>query len=161
MRLSAHERRTHLSQQEESSAPSPGPAPSAESLAHPDSASQPLQSTSATAGADASPAKPEPVVSDARERRRFEIHVGDDLAGFAEYGIQGDRYAFTHTEIDSRFSGGGLASILVRDTLDEMRRRGIAVLPYCPFVHRFISRHPEYLDLVPADARAEFDLPPG
>ena len=106
-----------------------------------------------------SPTKPETVVTDAPERHRFEIHVDGDLAGFTVYRTQGDRYAFTHTEIDPRFSGGGLASILVRNTLDEMRRRGIAVLPYCPFVRRYISRHPEYLDLVPVDARAEFDLP--
>ena len=86
-------------------------------------------------------------------------HVGGDLAGFTVYRLQRDRYAFTHTEIDPRFSGGGLASILVRETLDEMRRREMAVLPYCPFVRRYISRHLEYLDLVPADAREEFDLP--
>ena len=100
-----------------------------------------------------------PEVRDAPDRHRFEIHVGGDLAGFTVYRLQRDRYAFTHTEIDPRFSGGGLASILVRGALDDMRRRGIAVLPYCPFVHRYISRHPEYLDLVPADARVEFDLP--
>jgi len=105
------------------------------------------------------PTQPETVVADAPDRHRFEIHVSGDLAGFTVYRAQGDRYAFTHTEIDPRFSGGGLASILVRDALDEMRRRGVAVLPYCPFVRRYISRHPNYLDLVPADARAEFDLP--
>jgi len=104
-------------------------------------------------------ATPEPVVTDAHERHRFEIHVGGDLAGFTVYRLQRDRYAFTHTEIDPRFSGGGLASILVRETLDEMRRREMAVLPYCPFVRRYISRHLEYLDLVPADARAQFELP--
>ena len=103
--------------------------------------------------------QPQTVVADAPTLHRFEIHVGGDLAGFTVYRAEGDRYAFTHTEIDPRFSGGGLASILVRGALDEMRRRGIAVLPYCPFVRRYISRHPDYLDLVPSDARAEFDLP--
>ena len=117
------------------------------------------EQSSVEAGTGSSSAQAEPVVTDAPERHRFEIHVGGDLAGFTVYRLQRDRYAFTHTEIDPRFSGGGLASILVRGALDDMRRRGIAVLPYCPFVHRYISRHPEYLDLVPADARAEFDLP--
>jgi len=106
-----------------------------------------------------SPTKPETVVCDAPGRHRFELHVGGDLAGFTVYRVQGDRYAFTHTEIDPRFSGGGLASILVRETLDEMRRRGIAVLPYCPFVRRYISRHPEYLDLVPAAGIATMGAP--
>jgi uncharacterized protein len=32
------------------------------------------------------------------------------------------------------------------------------VLPYCPFVKRFIQKHPEFLDLVPPSQRAAFDL---
>ena len=106
-----------------------------------------------------SPTQPETVVTDAPERHRFEIHVDGDLAGFTVYRTQGDRYAFTHTEIDPRFSGGGLGSTLIRAAMDEMRERGISVLPYCRFVRRYISRHSEYLDLVPRTARAEFDLP--
>jgi len=35
------------------------------------------------------------------------------------------------------------------------------VLPYCPFIRSYIQRHPAYLDLVPADRRAEFALTPG
>jgi hypothetical protein len=34
------------------------------------------------------------------------------------------------------------------------------VLPVCPFVRDFISRHPVYLDLVPTDQREQFGLPP-
>jgi hypothetical protein len=33
-------------------------------------------------------------------------------------------------------------------------------MPVCPYVRKVIAEHPEeYLDLVPSDARAEFDLP--
>jgi len=101
-------------------------------------------------------------VRDAPERNRFEIWVGDDLAGFTLYRAEsrapGPVWAFTHTEIGDAFGGRGLASILIKDALDEMRKRGIAVLPFCPFVRRYISRHAEYLDLVPAQDRARFDL---
>lgn len=58
-------------------------------------------------------------------------------------------------------AGAGLASRLIKDTLDEMRARGIAVLPYCPFVKRYIQRHADYQDLVPADQRATFEIPAG
>ncbi len=98
-------------------------------------------------------------VREVPERRRYEILVGDDVAGFTVYRADGDRYAFMHTEIDPAFEGRGLGSVLIKDTLDDMRRRGIAVLPYCPFVRRYISRHPEYLDLVPAGDRGQFELP--
>jgi predicted GNAT family acetyltransferase len=98
-------------------------------------------------------------VRDAPDQHRFEIWVDGVLAGFTVYRSQPDRYTFTHTEIDEAFGGRGLASVLIKATLDEMRARGIAVLPQCPFVRRYISRHSDYLDLVPAAERARFDLP--
>ncbi len=147
--------RREMSQQQQSQSPATDAGSSAESATEEPGSSE---GTPTSAPSDAG-AKAAPVVTDAPERHRFEIHVGGELAGFTVYRLQRDRFAFTHTEIDPRFSGGGLASILVRGALDEMRRREIAVLPYCPFVRRYISRHLEYLDLVPADAREEFDLP--
>lgn len=72
----------------------------------------------------------------------------------------GDAIAFTHTEIDERFAGQGLGSVLVRAALDAVRERGLPVLPFCPFVRRFVARHPEYVDLVPAGQRARFGLEP-
>ncbi len=98
-------------------------------------------------------------VREVPERNRFEIRVGDELAGFTVYRRGDGRYAFTHTEIDPAFEGRGLGSVLIKNTLDDMKRRGIAVLPHCPFVRRYISRHHDYLDLVPADDRDRFDLP--
>ncbi|WP_323630585.1 GNAT family N-acetyltransferase, partial [Escherichia coli] len=103
----------------------------------------------------------ETTVREAPDKNRFEIWGGGDLAGFTVYRAQPERYTFVHTEIDPAFGGRGLASILIKATLDEMRRRGIAVLPQCPFVRRYISRHSEYLDLVPVAERAKFDLPAG
>lgn len=98
-------------------------------------------------------------VREAPEQKRFEIHVGDKLAGFTVYRQQPGRFTFTHTEIDDAFGGRGLGSVLIKQTLDEMRSRGVEVIPVCPFVRRYISRHTEYLDLVPASERARFDLP--
>ncbi|ACV81038.1 GNAT family N-acetyltransferase [Nakamurella multipartita] len=100
-------------------------------------------------------------VTDNPEQHRFEIHAGGVLAGFTEYRVREDRYSFVHTEIGDEFGGRGLASWLIKDALDEMRTRGAAVLPYCPFVKRFIQRHAEYQDLVPAAERAAFDIPQG
>lgn len=98
-------------------------------------------------------------VRDAPERQRYEVWVGDALAGFTVYRRERSRFAFTHTEIDPAFGGRGLSSVLIRGALDGMRARGIAVLPYCPMVLRFVYRHAEYLDLVPAADRARFELP--
>jgi uncharacterized protein len=52
--------------------------------------------------------------------------------------------------------------LLVDAVLDDARRRGLAVLPRCPFARRVIAENQDaYLDLVPADAREEFGLPVG
>jgi predicted GNAT family acetyltransferase len=89
---------------------------------------------------------------------RYEIHAGGTRAGFAEYVRSGDVMAFTHTQIDRGHEGQGLGSLLVRGALDAVRADGLAVLPYCPFVRGFMSRHPEYAELVPAGQRHEFGL---
>jgi len=99
-------------------------------------------------------------VIDAPERERFEVRVGDELAGFAEYRRRPDLIAFTHTMIDPRFEGQGLASELVRTALGEARSSGLKVLPFCPFVRGYIAGHAaDYLDMVPQDMRSTFDLP--
>ena len=97
-------------------------------------------------------------VTDQPQRSRFEVYVDNELAGFADYRHAGDRLSFTHTEIAERFSGRGLATALIRTALDEARKRGAHVLPFCPFVREFMVRNPEYLDLVPADQRERFGL---
>ena len=98
-------------------------------------------------------------VVDVPDLSRFEIRVGDEVAGFTEYRRREGLIAFIHTLIDPRFEGQGLASQLVRTALSEARSDGLAVLPFCPFVRSYISDHTEYLDLVPEDMRARFDLP--
>lgn len=93
------------------------------------------------------------------EKQRFEIWIGDERAGFTVYEGHGSTLSFVHTEIDPRFGGQGLGSILIRQALDSVRARDIAVLPFCPFVKAFIQKHPDYLGLVPAARRAAFGLP--
>jgi uncharacterized protein len=96
---------------------------------------------------------------DAPERSRFEIRVDGEIAGFTEYRRRPGLIAFIHTLIDPRFEGQGLASELVRTVLSEARSHRLSVLPFCPFVRAYIADHTEYLDLVPEDMRAKFELP--
>ena len=94
------------------------------------------------------------------EAGRFEVVVDGRVAGFSAYRRRpGGLIAFTHTEIDPEFEGQGLGGELIRAALAAVRAEGAAVLPFCPFVRSHIERHPEELDLVPAERRAEFGLP--
>ncbi|WP_369819276.1 GNAT family N-acetyltransferase [Tessaracoccus sp. ZS01] len=82
------------------------------------------------------------------EQNRYEIRLGDDLAGFADYILSNELITFTHTEIDPAFEGKGLGSTLVRGALDDVRGAGDRkVLPICPFVKSWMAKHPEYESL--------------
>jgi thioredoxin reductase (NADPH) len=109
----------------------------------------------------AQPDAPGPTVTDASDRRRFEIAIDGAVLGFAEYRRRPGVISFTHTEIDPAHNGEGLGTLLVKAALDTARAEGLAVLPYCPFVQGFINRHRDYLDLVPAERRAKFALADG
>lgn len=97
-----------------------------------------------------------PVVTDQPDESRYELRVGGELAGFLVYRLRGQQINLIHTEIDPRFQGAGLATHLARFSLDDARKRNLAVLPTCPYVRRWISKHPEYIDLVPEDRRGGF-----
>jgi predicted GNAT family acetyltransferase len=88
------------------------------------------------------------IVADNPDRLRYEIHVDGALAGFLTYRAQPGGLVLVHTEVADEFEGHGLASQLVREALDDIRRRGLHVVPRCPLVAKYIRRHPEYEDLV-------------
>ena len=54
---------------------------------------------------------------------------------------------FYHTEVEERFGGRGLATILVAEALEATRADGKRVVPVCPMVAAFIKKHPEFNDI--------------
>ncbi len=99
-----------------------------------------------------------PVVTDNAGRSQFEVHVGGERAGLVQYRLNGNVLSLIHTEVNDKFQGMGLAGTLARGALDSARERGLAVLPFCPYVASWIRKHPDYLDLVPEDSRGKFRL---
>jgi hypothetical protein len=97
-------------------------------------------------------------VADNPDKERYEIRADGDVAGFINYKLSPNDIAFLHAETDERFQGKGVAGRLAKAALDSARERGLAVLPYCPYVRSWIGEHPEYAELVPGDRRAEFGL---
>lgn len=87
-------------------------------------------------------------VTDAPARRRYEVTVDGELAGFAEYRDLDGARVFTHTEVFDRFEGQGVGSALAAGALDDVRRSGRRLVALCPFVAAYIRRHGEYADLV-------------
>ena len=97
-------------------------------------------------------------VADAPDRERYELSVEGEVVGFAAYRARPGLIAFLHTEVDERMQGRGLGDRVIRFALEDARARGLAVLPFCPFVKAFIERHREFEALVPESYREQFGL---
>jgi predicted GNAT family acetyltransferase len=78
---------------------------------------------------------------------RFEI--GDEGGlGHLEYVVSDGLIRLLHTEVPPSQRGKGHGDRLARAALEYARGEGLRVSPLCPFVAKYIDRHPEYKGLV-------------
>jgi len=96
---------------------------------------------------DAAPAADDVTIRDVPERHRYELTVGDEVAGFSVYRLGDGVMTFEHTEVDPAFEGRGLGSRITRFALDDVRSRELRIRIECPFIRTYLRRHPEYADL--------------
>jgi len=87
-------------------------------------------------------------ITDNADARRYEARLGDELAGWVDYGRIHSRLVALHTEVLPEFGGRGIGSRLVRHVLDDARSAGLTVTPRCPFFVAHFQRHPEDGDLL-------------
>ncbi|WP_447007603.1 GNAT family N-acetyltransferase [Saccharothrix isguenensis] len=80
-------------------------------------------------------------VSENPEQSRYEVRLDGELGGVAEYTLADGVITFTHTEVG--IEGEGLGSKLVRHALEDVRAKGLTVVPQCPFVRGYLEKHPE------------------
>jgi predicted GNAT family acetyltransferase len=78
---------------------------------------------------------------------RYELEREGETA-FAAYSVDGDEIVFDHTVVPQALEGQGVGSALVAGALDDVRQRGLKVVPLCSFVKGWIERHPEAQDLL-------------
>ncbi|SJN46279.1 hypothetical protein FM104_14765 [Microbacterium esteraromaticum] len=84
---------------------------------------------------------PDITVSRNEDASRYEIHSDGTLAGFAEFERRPGEIRFTHTEIDHAFQGRGLAGELASEALAEAAASGDTIVPYCPFIAKYLTEH--------------------
>ncbi|MEP7347716.1 MAG: GNAT family N-acetyltransferase, partial [Gemmatimonadaceae bacterium] len=80
-------------------------------------------------------------VVDNQDRHRFETVI-DGKYAIAEYRIDDKTMTLFHTLVPVELRGRGIAGTVVRAALDSARQRGLKVVPQCPYVAGFISKHP-------------------
>ena len=86
-------------------------------------------------------------VIDNPAEHRFEMKAGDHLA-LAYYTLAQGIITLTHTEVPHELSGQGIGSRLARAVLEQVRARGLKVIPKCPFISAYIAKHDEFADLL-------------
>jgi hypothetical protein len=78
---------------------------------------------------------------------RFELDAGS-VTAFVTYRLSDGVITLQHTETPVAARGQGIASQLIKGTLDMVRARGLKMIPRCDFVQAYIAKHPEYRDLI-------------
>ena len=82
------------------------------------------------------------------DRDRFEILDAGNVIGKAAYkeydGGASPERIFYHTVINEEYGGQGLAGQLATVALDETVKAGVGIVPVCPFIKKFLAKHPAY-----------------
>ncbi|MCG2587672.1 GNAT family N-acetyltransferase [Rhodohalobacter sulfatireducens] len=92
--------------------------------------------------------EPKGTFSDNKEKKRFELQVGE-ITAFVDYIInkKGNIY-LTHTEVPKEAEGQGYAKELLENVFREIEKRELELVPICPFVKAYLHRKPEWKKLL-------------
>lgn len=96
------------------------------------------------------------VVRDNPTKLRYEILRNSEIVGQITYRTAPGVKVLLHTDVKPAEEGHGVGNRLVSGALDDIRARGLRVVPVCPFVAAYLRRHREQRDLIVRDpARLE------
>ena len=81
------------------------------------------------------------------QAKRFETSI-DGYTGYISYQERDDTLVYDHTIVPQELGGRGIGSALVKHALNYAREQNKKVIPQCSFVSSYISKHPDYQDLL-------------
>lgn len=84
---------------------------------------------------------------DNEAERRYEFRLGADVPR-VEYIRTKDKIYLTHTEVPPSLAGKGIGTALIGAVLEDVERKGLTLVPLCPFVALYLQRNPEWKRLV-------------
>jgi predicted GNAT family acetyltransferase len=86
-------------------------------------------------------------VRDNPARSRYELDVDGETA-FALYRSAPGVVTIFHTEVPRHLRERGIGSILARGVMQDIRAKGLKIIPRCGLVAAFIRENPEFEDLL-------------
>lgn len=99
----------------------------------------------------------DPEIRDEADAKRYALTV-DGLTAVVTYNLVAGGLMVTETLVPEALEGRGIASRLARHVLADIRRRGLVVLPVCPFFAAYLKKHPEWSDIVHPTYRTTLGL---
>ena len=88
-------------------------------------------------------------ITDNEFLRQFELEIGDNMARI-EYALQDRKIFLTKYEMPEDLEEQGFRDIFTKAVFDEVRDRGISVMPTSPEVVGFLRKNRrKYKDLLP------------
>lgn len=87
-------------------------------------------------------------ITDVPDARRYEAHLGGELAGWVDYGRVRNRLVAVHTEVKPEFGGRGIGKALVRRVIADARAGGYTITPRCPLFAAHFQRNPHDADVL-------------
>jgi hypothetical protein len=88
---------------------------------------------------------PAPPIVDDTDNERFEL-ARDGLVAQLWYELEGDRLILVHTEVPEQFAGQGVGGQLVQAAIGRAQRERLTIVPWCPFVRRWLRGHADVAD---------------
>src|SRR5690606_13202222 len=83
------------------------------------------------------------------EANRFQFGLDQgDFAKIEYIKTKDKRIYLTHTEVPKGYEGQGIGSRIIGLTLEHIKAGGWTLIPLCPFVAKYLQRHPEWKALV-------------
>lgn len=87
---------------------------------------------------------------DNTDKKQFELEADGHIARI-EYIIMANKILLTHTEVPAELEGKGIGSKIVKLAFEEIEKRGLKLIPLCPFVAKYLTKHPEWKKILADD----------
>jgi predicted GNAT family acetyltransferase len=88
---------------------------------------------------------------------RFEVNLDGETA-FTEYRLVDEGIILPHTVVPDSFAGKGVGAALAKTALGYAREHDLKVIPLCPFIAGYITKHPEWHDIVHETHKARLGI---
>jgi uncharacterized protein len=82
------------------------------------------------------------------ERHRFLVRLPEGEGELIYTNVGAHTMELVHTGVDPALRGRGVAEALAEAAVRYAREHGLRIIPTCPYVERWLSKHPEHEDLV-------------